>query len=54
MKIEDNQLYVELKLKRFPYELLIKEIWRLIKFRFWLYPKAIKAFFQIKKDFKVA
>ena len=48
-----NKIFATLSLTRFPYELVIPNLIKIVGFRFWLYPKVIIGLLKIKKDFKV-
>ncbi len=52
-EVKDNKLYATIGFTRFPFELVIPNLIKIVGFRFWLYPKVIIGLFKIKKDFKV-
>lgn len=52
-RVRGSKIYATLGFTRFPFELVIPHLIKMVGFKFWLYPKVIIGLFKIKKDFKV-
>ena len=46
-----KELNIQLRFTRFPYELFIPQLLKIVGFRFWFYPLAIKTLFEIKNGY---